>query len=424
MLIDSVSKWCRRVEFPIRVQEPGLDVTISSERKEQFTYEVPDVAQKGRRLAVRAFDIQRPGVEGELYVFVRADGNGESWNTESYALDWYAKRDPRASQLPFPELLVCVRGIQATLTDATIPTSARIDFRGANIPPMALSREYLSMRGLPGALDPGIRSRWIELLNAHLASSELAKGPDGWKYKQKLVDNFKLAGFWNSMAEMVPIHTKLRTRLVSMKEVLAQPKVAIILAPHEPSFEVPHDREGLSQPYWNEEIWAIFGDEFAALSSAHRQELFEERSISAGSWLATEHFLMFLQKDTPSRAVGNTVYKRHDLVELPSPLTVGFEVHPSRSHVDRVLLNASNPLIQWMLRVKSASAKSLHGLNAKHYKRLEELFCEACDEPWDLDDAVEYIKKWRQIRELPADLYPPKLELLSDMFLRIPYSDK
>jgi molecular chaperone HtpG len=47
-LAKSVSEWCRRVEFPIKFHENGLDTEITSERKEQFIYEVPDVT-KGQK---------------------------------------------------------------------------------------------------------------------------------------------------------------------------------------------------------------------------------------------------------------------------------------------------------------------------------------------------------------------------------------
>ena len=208
---------------------------------------------------MRAFDIQRAGVEGELYVFATLDPKGESWDAGPYLMEEYAKTDPRASQLSFPETSVCVHGIQVRNMRASAPASARIDFRGADIPPLALSREHISLPRLPGGFTPGIRSRWIEVLKDHLASSTWARGEDAWKYKQSLVDHFRLPNFWASLPGTIPVYSKPRRLLVSLNELLAQTNIALIVAPQEPGFEVPTDRTGLPEPEWNQETWALFG---------------------------------------------------------------------------------------------------------------------------------------------------------------------
>jgi HSP90 family molecular chaperone len=59
-LTKRVSRWCRRVEFPIIVDDLGTLTTINSERPEQLTYETPIVTKEGARFAVRAFPTNRP----------------------------------------------------------------------------------------------------------------------------------------------------------------------------------------------------------------------------------------------------------------------------------------------------------------------------------------------------------------------------
>jgi hypothetical protein len=129
---------------------------------------------------------------------------------------------------------------------------------------------------------------------------------------------------------------------------------------------------------------------------------------------------MLLRKDEPPRVTRNNLYKKYDLVELPNSFTIGFGVHPEDSHGDRLLLNTSNPLIQWLVRVQRASANGSHGITHQQYATLEGILCDACSEPWDLEGAEVYINKWREIRDLPSELYPPKVALHADMFLRIP----
>ena len=84
-LIRAVTQWCRKVEFPILVNDLGAETVINAERPEQFTYEIPEVTDPHAKLAVRAFDVNRHGIEGELYVFVRTDSRGESWTAWSWA---------------------------------------------------------------------------------------------------------------------------------------------------------------------------------------------------------------------------------------------------------------------------------------------------------------------------------------------------
>ena len=52
------------------MQDFGAETVITAERKEQFTYEIPDVIQAGAKFAVRAFDVQRYGIEAS-YMYSR-----------------------------------------------------------------------------------------------------------------------------------------------------------------------------------------------------------------------------------------------------------------------------------------------------------------------------------------------------------------
>src|SRR5207245_4850168 len=164
-LTELVSSWCRRVEFPIYVQDFGAETVITAERKEQFTYEIPNVIQAGAKFAVRAFDLQRYGIEGELYVFTRIDSHGESWDAWADAQYHYPSKDPRASRPSFPEPLRCVNGIAVEARYRRRgPTSERLDFRGGSIPIPALSRErmWLLHRGHGELSDVRVPSRRLE----------------------------------------------------------------------------------------------------------------------------------------------------------------------------------------------------------------------------------------------------------------------
>lgn len=76
-----VTSWCKRVEFPIYVNDLGRQTVVVAEQPEQFTHELPLVTDPDARFQVKAYPIERHGIEGEIYVFARVDSTGESWDS-------------------------------------------------------------------------------------------------------------------------------------------------------------------------------------------------------------------------------------------------------------------------------------------------------------------------------------------------------
>ncbi len=232
-LTEHVSQWCRRVEFPIVVDDLGTLTTINSERPEQFTYETPVVNGEGARFAVRAFPTNRPDITGELYVFALMDGEGENWGECEWANYSYPKKHPSASAPEFPDELVCLHGIAMRKARKYTmymrrPMSARLDYRGESYRP-ALSRETLRQNSERGSLDPNLTLRWEEILRDHLVASPWAKSEDSWIYKQKLIDGFPLSSFWASFPETIRIQTTGEARLVSLDAVQAMSTITTII---------------------------------------------------------------------------------------------------------------------------------------------------------------------------------------------------
>jgi molecular chaperone HtpG len=192
-----VSSWCRRVEFPILVDDLGTHSIIVAERKEQFTYEIPDPTDTRARYAVRAFDVDRQDIQGELYVFARIDQEGERWDAWSHANYAAPGKDPRASKPAFPASLRCIHGISVGNDRDGGPTGERLDFRGSNIPRAALSRDVIrvSREEQDDSSRSRLRSRWTEVIADHLATSRRANSPTGWRYKQAMVDYFHAPEF-------------------------------------------------------------------------------------------------------------------------------------------------------------------------------------------------------------------------------------
>src|SRR6185503_3526571 len=106
-----ITYWCRRVEFPIIVNDLGLESTITAETSEQFVREVPDVNRENATISVRAFPINHPGIEGDLYIFAQITEKGESWVEQDKYGSAYVKSNPRAIEIRVPPDLTCLHGI-------------------------------------------------------------------------------------------------------------------------------------------------------------------------------------------------------------------------------------------------------------------------------------------------------------------------
>lgn len=222
-LTNLVRSLCKRVEFPIRVNDLGVETVITAERPEQFTYEMPDVTKPEAKFVVRAFPVNRPGIEGELYVLAYTDGQGERWDRRDWADHTYPQQHPRAAAPPFPENLTCVHGV--TLNEGAYLRggfSQRIDYR-ARGKEITLSRGQLHFHGAIVRIDPEIVSRWTEILTEHLASSRHATSPDGWRYKQRLAKSFPFANFWAGVPKAVRVFIKGKSRHVSLRDIQDAP---------------------------------------------------------------------------------------------------------------------------------------------------------------------------------------------------------
>jgi hypothetical protein len=427
-LTDLVSNWCRRVEFPLYVREMGTETIVTPEHKEQFLYEVPDLMQEGAKFAIRAFDVQRYGLEGELYVFARVDSQGESWDAWSDAYYTYPKVDPRASKPVFPTSLYCIHGIGAESGYSSGPCSERVDFRGGSIPIPSLSRErsHFGRRG-SYASDVRISSRWTEIMKDHLATSTRANSSDGWRYRQALADDFPPREFWSSAPGMILIHASQGTRTISLKEALEVPMIATIMESNSTARRFPKlaGPEAVSKPVWEEEIPAIFVEELNVLCKAHRVAIFHNRTPDSVRWLPSKDCVIYWKNADRIETLGGPDYRPSRLVAMKNSFTVGFQIHALSDSTILVseIFNKSNQLIQWALRIKKASEQGGHGITPDHFEQLYELLHKCCDFFGSIKPLVQYLDRWRSMRGLPDELYPPAIEFVPEMFLRIPIPD-
>jgi len=242
------------------------------------------------------------------------------------------------------------------------------------------------------------------------------------------VDDFPPAEFWTSLPGTIPIHAKKETHLASLEEVLQLPLIATVMESgrFERRFSTQANAQALPEPIWEEGTPAVFVEELEALSKAHRAALFQQRSVESTRWLPSEHLVIYWKKGDEIESLGGPPYRPSRLVAMTNAFTIGFQIHALSDATILVsdLFNKSNPLVNWALRVKKASEEGQHGLTTDHFEHLYELLHESCDILHKVDDLARYVEKWRAMRGLPDDLYPPTIKLLPQMFFRFPLQQK
>jgi hypothetical protein len=431
VLTQAVTDWCRKVEFPIAVNDLGALTVVTAEAPEQFTYELPDVTDPGAGFAVRAFDVNRHGIEGELYVFVRTDSRGESWSAWNWSRYHYPSQHPHATAPTFPDGLVCLHGITVERSEAR-QRCERVDYRDGSIQPI-LSRD-LGRHGRSGRgeADRRISSRWEELLQDHLASAERARGDDSWIYKQSLIDHFNLPSFWADVAGTIPVFSNRKSRLMSLRDLVSHEKIATIMSPRRRDYSSwrrdqssgrkavffidgigpnPADFPSIT---WPDELPGIAAENIREFSMLHREAIFKNRGVDSVKWLADGRLAVYWKLGAVT-AKGTHGHVAH----LPDKTVAAIVIHKTSDNVyESILMNANNEFITWLMRIEESCSKGELGLSTEKSDRLFLLFLYAVRYPHGryMQDFVTYFKGWKDLEELTGDLRPPECKITPDLF--------
>ncbi len=428
-LTEVVTQWCRRVEFPVLVDDLGAQTTVEAERAEDFAYEMPDITEKGAKFVVRIFPIDRPGIEGGLYVFAHITKAGESWASKWWAQHSYPELHPKALKPEFPEGLTCMHGISVGGEYRKGDWCWRVDYRGENPQPL-LSREVImTRRGMwsrEREIDPEIQSRWDEIMREHLASSPLATGEDGWRYRQKLIKAFPMDSFWKSVDGTIPISVGGKKKTVSWDEVKSMPCLVISLEAKRLQTHFYHYEHAVKETpvVWDTSVPGITDYELNALSDNCRISIFKGRSARNIRWLASGHlavdWILSHERDLLWKfKEGHLSRPVYELVALPEGSTVAVEIHNTLDNVhEHVLLNGTHPFTKWLVVARDACQENVYGLQVEQFENLISLCAEAIGYGGTyITNLRGYIEKWARIADLPADLAPPKVDWNEDLFL-------
>lgn len=418
-----VERWCKRVEFPIFVDDMGTPSVIRSETAEQFEYAIPDVTREDAYFKVLSYPIDRPGIDGELYVFSHVTQDGESWADLGWARFTYPSLHPQASAPEFPSGLFCVNGISTSLADAfsVDAMTARLDVR-SRILQETLTRGGPSRHRFGRRLVlPEIETRWEELLSAHLESSALAKGEDSWTYKQRLIRFFKLSTYWDNVPGTIEYIANGKRAYGSLLEFVKFPEFSTVTSTARIRREqlITESNDVSDDTLLMHDLPYLSDYHILHLAHRHRKKIFDSRSPSEVSFSSGTTVVTWALRQSPPMI--EDLPSRHpvELVSLQSPAVVGFSIHLTTDSIYHcALLNADHEIIKWLVHLKDACADGQYGLSQGQFDRLVRLLLTPVRYGGlDFDKFQTYVHGWTDLADLPKDLQPPKVQLEASSFV-------
>jgi molecular chaperone HtpG len=401
-LTELVAGWCRRVEFPVEVSDFGDSTQVARETPSDFVYEEPDLTTSGGTMGVRSFDIDRPGIEGEIYVFFRRlDEGKESWADRAWAEYRYSELHPTAARPRVPPTIRCFHGIATSpypVPEAE-PFATRLDYRRP-LESVPLSREVMPRRR-PGRRDREVHSRLVELLEQHLSETSLATGADAWRYKQRLMSILDLEGdFWLNQPGTVPAVLDGEEASLSLSDFAGVGTVTVALRGNLPFDTAAETPTGL---------W-LAGSTLQALSDRARRVIFSGRHLLevrleddvVAEWGRGTDGSLRLTSGSQAADVANVTGAGADFI--------GFPLHKTFNSTYRhAVLNAHHPFVQWLVGLHEACASGVAEVNQA---QLDVVLSLLSSPIWyhglDLHRLQQYLERWNQL-DLPDPLKAPEV---------------
>jgi hypothetical protein len=415
MLVKAITKWCRRVEFPVEINDFGAQQTLYAESSADFVYERPLVTKELGSVAVRAFDVNREGIEGEIYVFEIEDENGPLWGGRAWSRHTYPSEHALAEIPPFVDSLTALHGITVEHRDQHDANVAfRIDYRNNDANPNlgrnALRHPLYVRRHLPAELS----ERLGEILIDHFEKAGRAQGEQGWKYKQSLVDSFDLPSFWRHLPATLVGYQEERRVSLSLNDILSRESFDVVI-PQKVDGDGCSVSDFFKQDgHQDDKNLILFLPELKGVSRSHTRTMFRG--------VARPHRVEFGEKFAVIRWTkqGPLEDDLEPLVlDLIFPCDFGGEdiltYSPrmgnwSSGHV--ILINAAHPFYEWMNRFEDSCAAGTHGLSPARWKVFLDLFANCVRYRFSNTERLTgFLASFEDGGQFAPELVPPAIDL-------------
>jgi hypothetical protein len=406
---EAVKSWCKKVEFPVHINDSGAETLIRAEKPSDFVYELPDVTEPGARFVLRDFPLNRPGVEGELYVLAYVDEDGERWDLQSWSKYSYPRKSPQASAPPFPESIECSNGIVVQSPYRSNGGAERVDYRDGSLTPTLSRRSRRHLYALHREeADPRISSRWAELLTNHL-QSERTKFRNSWNYRQSLMRFFPLKPFWRSVPNTIPFHTSRGLELSALAGAASRARFATVCTEH------GQDKAALNVPISSNPDPVLIDDDLDRLSDWCRTELFRRRTVEGIQLLDVGGALLTWRAMREGEELVSSSSRPAYFAHFGLTTLVGIPIHKTLDdNFYAVLLNLDNPFVEWLLRVRKHCIAHEYSLTPESFEHIFDYLYDSV-RYYVRDELTLYLRKWRELREIPPDLLPPVDQIKPEM---------
>lgn len=418
-LTKLVSDWCKRVEFAVFVNDFGNETMLVAERPEEFAFELPLVTNPNAKYVMRAFPINCPGIEGEIYILAYVDEKGESWAAYRYEINRYSDSHPLAE---IPHLVVrleCLHGIKVEqlvrVYDRSEQLIFRLDYRDKKFVPTLSRGAFNLSRNDKGEIIDEIQREYEKILTKHIAESTLAKSENGWKYKQKLSNAFPLSIFWNTVPGTIRIYYQNSFKLVSLDEFLDFKEFYVIQKFQRWSNDFDKNIEKIVIES-DSNLPIISAKDLREFSLIFTNNIFFNKVLlskveqlsdnySRLHWIKTEQQENNFMPDW--HGIVLTDFTNNDFLAVKV------------SNISYFSINKNHPFTQWLIQLKSAVEKQQFSLKEEQLSqimgRLLAPLTTTALSPVKLN-LKEYIEGFKNIPELPVELHPPDIVFTLQMF--------
>jgi hypothetical protein len=404
-LTKIVETWCKRVEFPIYVKEINKHTVITAEKPSQFIAETHLTPDKKSRFVIKSIPINLPGVYGEFYISVYVDGKGERWD---FSRENYLENEPQASLPMCPSNLLCLHGIALSHLSESRESyfSLRVDYRRNSIKPV-LSRERVLARNEIGLSDPDIQTALDRALRDHLSSNSLANNKNhGWKYKQRLSRIFRHPLFWKSFPKTIRIIKGKQVDFLSLDEVHTIPTFVTYCGNLPKKIKTQNDN-----------VYRLMPNDLNVLTAEFRSSIFSKYRpvIVTKTKFGMYSITWAIIKDEIVTGLDNSFTFKDDepisLNALPDKL-IGIVTHQTTDTVyPKIILNSNHPFALWLDKTLKAFSEDKYNLQRRAVVRLVDLTDHVIRYPsLAYKDFKNYLEKWKEIPNLPTELYPPEIK--------------
>jgi hypothetical protein len=423
-LTKMVDEWCRRVEFPIKVDDFGEETIITAETSDQFVFEHQLITNPNAKFLMRVFPVNNSGIEGEIYILAYIDEQGESWADSDSKLRSYSDSHPLAAKSESFENLECFHGIKIGAPRLYPGNySFRLDFRNKKYLPM-LSRggQRLSVykKDDESILIDELQAEYEKIIALHLADCGAADTEDFWKYKHALMRNFPNLNYWHSLPETIPVYIDKMLKTISLNDLLEFEEFYSIRTfsfTKPETYRTDNLYENTKNVIMEQEMKLLclnYNDISFFSSQFYEKLFFESYSVSNVDWISDNYVRICwskkFKKASEIRLGGLIDFGREDLFTIA--------VGDAYMYGKQFIFNKSHWFQQWLSDLINALNTEQSVISEEMLQQLYSLFNDIAQRgsSYTMKNLRNYIEGFKSIPNLPIHLQPPDIEITYRMF--------